>query len=254
MNLFDTHVHLTDEKFNADRQEIINHFDENKIVGVVEASTDEADSKAAVSLATSNPRVFAAVGVHPHEAEDVSKNYLDVIADLLNQEKVVALGEIGLDFHYDFSPRDIQQKVFVEQLKLAKDMNKPVIIHSREATKVMMDTLKSFGKISGVMHCFSGSKETAEELIKLGFHISFTGTLTFNNATKVREAFMAVPLDHVMAETDCPYLAPVPMRGKRNEPKFVQYVIEKMAELHEITPEAMADFNINNAKAFFNIS
>ena len=253
MMLFDTHVHLTDKRFDADRQDLVDRFEQDNILGVIEAATDEKDSKAAAALARQNEKVYAAAGVHPHDAEGVSETYLEVLADLLKQKKVVAVGEIGLDFHYDFSPRDMQQRVFTEQLKLAKELNKPVIIHSREATKVMLDTLKPFGQINGVMHCFSGSQESALEFLKLGLYISFTGTLTFDNARNVREAFLAVPPDRVMAETDCPYLAPVPMRGKRNEPKFVRYVIEKMAELRNIAPEEMAALNIENAKQLFGI-
>ena len=252
--LFDTHVHLTDDRFDKDRQAIIDRFGADGICGVIEAATDVADSKAAAALAQENDKIYAAAGVHPHDAEGVSKTYLDDLSDLLNQKKVVAVGEIGLDFHYDFSPRDVQQRVFTEQLTLAKEMNKPVIIHSREATQQMMDTLKSFGQISGVMHCFSGSKETALALLKFGLYISFTGTLTFDNAKKVRDAFMAVPSDRVMAETDCPYLAPVPMRGKRNEPKYVKYVIEKMATLRNIPAKDMSALNIENAKRLFNLS
>lgn len=251
--LFDTHVHLTDEKFDADRTDIIARFNDDHILGVIQAATDEADSKAASALAQTSDKIYASAGVHPHEACGVSNGYLGVIETLLKQEKTVALGEIGLDFHYDFSPRDVQQRVFKEQLMLAKDLNMPVIIHSREASKVMLDTLRPFGSIKGVVHCFSGSRETALELIKLGLHLSFTGSLTFENAKNVKDAFLALPLDRVMAETDCPYLSPVPVRGSRNEPKNVRYVLEKMAALKDIPPEGMADINIANAKALFGV-
>lgn len=253
MKLFDTHVHLTDDRFNADRQAVIDAFPDENILGVIEAATDEAGSKAAVKLAEANVRVNAAVGVHPHEAKDVSSDYIDIIGKLAKSKKVVAVGEIGLDYHYDFSPRNIQQDVFKAQIALAKDLDLPVIIHSREATKDMMDILNLFAPLKGVVHCFSGSRETALETIKLGLHVSFTGTLTFEGARKVQEAFLALPLTRIMAETDSPYLAPVPVRGKRNEPKYVRYVIEKMAELKNIQAEEMADINIENAKNLFGV-
>ena len=251
--LFDTHVHLTSERFDSDRQAVIDAFPEENILGVVEAASDEADSKAAVELAEANTRIYAAVGVHPHEAKDVSKDYIHVLERLAESKKVVAIGEIGLDYHYDFSPRDLQQMVFKAQIALAKDLGLPIIIHSREATKDTMDILSSFAPLKGVVHCFSGSKETALETIKLGLHVSFTGTLTFSNARKVQEAFLALPINRIMAETDCPYLAPVPVRGKRNEPKYVRYVIEKMAELKNMDTEAIAKINIENAKALFGV-
>lgn len=253
MKLLDTHVHLTDDRFDADRQAVIDAFETDNILCVIEAATDESDAKAAVELAKTNARIYAAVGIHPHEAKDASERYLEVLADLAKNPKVVAIGEIGLDYHYDISPRDIQKRTFKDQIALAKELDLPIIIHSREATKDTMDILKSFAPLKGVVHCFSGSKETALETLRLGLHISFTGTLTFSNAHKVQEAFMAVPLDRVMAETDGPYLAPVPVRGKRNEPKYVKHVIEKMAELHGLDPEKMADINIENAKNLFGV-
>ncbi len=253
MTLFDTHVHLTDERFDADRQAVIDNFEAEQILGVIEAATDEADSAAAVKLACANARVYAAVGVHPHAAKDVSKDYVNILGRLADSQKVVAIGEIGLDYHYDFSPRDVQQAVFKAQIALAKDLKLPIIIHSREATKDMMDILAAFAPLSGVVHCFSGSKETALESIKLGLHVSFTGSLTFDNARKVQEAFIALPMDRVMAETDGPYLAPVPVRGKRNEPKYVRHVIEKMAALRNMDADEVAKINIENAKALFGV-
>jgi TatD DNase family protein len=253
MKLFDTHAHITDKKFDGDRQELIDNFEKDNVIGMIEAGTDIANSKIAAKLAEENNLVYAAAGVHPHNANETAAEFIDELKILLNRPKVVAVGEIGLDFHYDFSPREIQKKVFYGQLCLARDMDMPVILHSREATKPMMDMLKSMGKVKGVMHCFSGSEETAIECAKLGLHISFTGTLTFPNASNVRDAFMTVPLDKIMAETDCPYLSPVPKRGKRNEPKYVKYVLEKMAELREISVDEMGNINTENAKTLFDI-
>ncbi len=251
--LFDTHAHMLDKKFDNDRQDIIDSFEADDILAIIEAGTNIADSKAAAKMAMDNKRVYAASGIHPHDAMDAGDNYIDELGHLLSQEKVVALGEIGLDFYYDSPPRETQQDVFYKQLCLAKDLNMPVILHSRSATQQMMNTLKKFDKIDGVVHCFSSSAETAKECLILGLHISFTGTLTFNNAVNVRDAFSVVPLDRVMAETDCPYMSPVPKRGKRNEPKYVEHVLRKMAELREIEFEKMCDINIDNAKNLFKI-
>jgi len=251
--LFDTHAHILSEKFDHDRQDIIDTFESDDILAIIEAGTNIKNSIAATKLANENERIYAASGIHPHDSRSAEANYLDELSRLLSQDKVVALGEIGLDFHYDFSPRDTQHDVFYNQLCLAKEMGKPVILHSREATQQMMETLKKFDKIDGVMHCFSGSVETAKECLKLGLHISFTGTLTFANAHKVREAFDAVPLDRIMAETDCPYMSPPPKRGKRNEPKNVRFVLMKMAALKNISFEKMCEINIENAKNLFKV-
>jgi TatD DNase family protein len=253
MMLFDTHTHLSDTQFDTDRQDIIDSFCAEDIAGIIEVGTDITDSTFAAKLAVENHRVYAAAGIHPHEASKANADYLDALSDMLCQKKVVAVGEIGLDFHYDFSPRDVQQAVFEDQLALAADLDMPVIIHSREATLPMMNTLKKFSKLKGVMHCFSGSVETAKECVKLGLYISFTGPLTFKNAAKVRNACMAVPLDRLMAETDCPYMSPVPMRGKRNEPKHVAHTLRKMAEIKNISFEKMCDINIKNAKKLFKV-
>jgi len=253
MKLFDTHVHLLSERYEQSAQSMVDAFSDSGIVGVIEASSDEVYSKKAVALAEANDSVYCAVGVHPHDAKDASKNYIQVIGDLAKSQKVVAIGEIGLDYHYDFSPRNIQMRVFREQIELAKSLDKPIIIHSREATKDTLDALKSLAPVKGVVHCFGGSAETARILIDMGLYISFTGTLTFKNAHKVVEAFLAIPMDRVMAETDCPYMTPEPFRGKTNVPKYVRFVIEKMAALKGISAEDMAAQNIQNAKACFGV-
>jgi len=253
MTLFDTHAHLVSSRFDDDRQAVIDAYAGDGLLGSIEVGDDLANSKKAVALAEANPLIYAAVGVHPHEAKDVSEDYIQTLSALAAHPKVVAIGEIGLDYHYDFSPREVQQAVFKAQIALAKQLSLPIIIHTREATKDTLDILASFAPLSGVVHCFSGSKETALEMVKMGLHISFTGSVTFKNAKKVQEAFMALPLDRLMAETDSPYLSPEPMRGKRNQPKYVGYVIEKMAALKNISPDEMADINIENAKKLFGV-
>ncbi len=253
MRLFDTHVHLLDGRFDKDRQELIKTLPESGMVGMIECATDEKTSIKAAQLAKDTEFIYAAVGIHPHVAAKTSANYLKNIEELAAQPKVIAIGEIGLDYHYDFSPRDIQKKVFEEQLILAKKLGFPVALHMRESTQDMMSILKEHKGLKGVMHCFSGSAETAEQCVKLGLCVSFTGTVTFKNAKKTIDAAAAVPLGSLMAETDCPYLSPEPIRGKRNNPANVRYVLEKLAEIKGVSFQEMCEANIQNAKELYNI-
>lgn len=253
MRLFDTHAHLLDRKFDVDRQILINTLSESGLVGVIECGTDVRESKRAAALAESAPYLYAAVGVHPHESNDAQNDFIIKIEALARQEKVIAIGEIGLDYYYDFSPKETQRKVFEKQLELAKKLGLPVAIHMRESTQDMLSILEEHKGLSGVVHCFSGSAETAEILIGMGLNISFTGSVTFNNARKVVEAAAVVPLDKLMAETDCPYLSPEPVRGTRNNPANVKFVIQKLASIKGISFEDMCEANINNAKRLYNI-
>lgn len=253
MRLFDTHAHLLDKRFDEDRQAVIDALPGRGVVGMIEVGCDIRDSARAAALAAQTDYIYAAVGVHPHEAAETEDDYLDELEALAAQPKVVAIGEIGLDYHYDFSPRDVQQKVFAEQLALARRLDIPIALHMREATADTMGILRDFEGIRGVMHCFSGSAETALECIKMGLCVSFTGVVTFQNARKTIEAVEAVPLESLMAETDCPYLSPEPMRGKRNDPGNVRYVIEKLAEIKNISFEEMCEINIRNTKELYDI-
>ena len=254
MRLFDTHAHLLDERFDDDRDALIAELPKRGIVGVVEIGTDLTDSTKAAALAAKIDYIYAAVGVHPHEAKDAAPDYLDRLRSLAAQKKVVAIGEIGLDYHYDFSPRDVQKRVLEQQLELARELDLPVVLHMREATQDMMGILRTHRGIRGVMHCFSGSAETAEQCVALGLFVSFTGTVTFKNAKKTINAARVVPMDRIMAETDCPYLSPEPVRGRRNDPGNVRYVLEKLADIKGVSTGAMCDINIANAKEFYNIS
>ncbi|MFY9214005.1 MAG: TatD family hydrolase [Tissierellaceae bacterium] len=251
----DSHVHLDDKRFDEDRDILIKSLRDNDVELVVNIGADLETSINSVELANKYNNVFATIGVHPHSAIEVTEETLDKFREMAKNEKVVAIGEIGLDFYYDNSPRDDQRKWFKEQLKLAKELDLPVVIHSREATQETYDTIKEAqdGSLRGVLHCFSGSKEVAMEYIKLDFYISLAGPVTFKNARVAKEVAAAVPLDKLLIETDCPYLAPEPNRGKRNEPKFVRYVAEKIAEIKNIPVEEVARQTRTNAKELFGI-
>lgn len=253
MRLFDTHAHLLDKRFDKDRESLIGSLPGLGLVGMIEVGTDLKDSRAAAKMAAQTDYIYAAAGIHPHEAENASPSALSEIEELVRQPKVIAIGEIGLDYHYDFSPRDVQKKMFERQLDLAQRIGLPVILHMRESTEDMLSILRAFKGIRGVMHCFSGSAETAEQCIDLGLCISFTGTVTFKNARKTVEAAKAVPLESLMAETDCPYLSPEPMRGRRNDPSNVQYVLRKLAGIKGVSFEEMCDINIQNAKGLYGV-
>lgn len=252
----DSHAHLDDDRFDDDREILIESLRANNIDLVFNIGADIKTSKASVELAKKYDHIYAVVGIHPHDAEDAEDNYLDILRELSLEEKVVAIGEIGLDFYYDNSPRDIQRKVFKEQLKLAKELNLPVVIHTRDASQETFDILKEAGKdgsLRGIMHCYSGSVEMAKEYIKLGFYISIAGPVTFKNSRVVKDVAKEIPLDKLLIETDCPYLSPEPHRGKRNEPKLVKHTAEKIAEIRGISLEELAKATSENTKRIFNI-
>ena len=253
MQLFDTHAHLLSERFDEDRHILIERQPSLGIVGVIEIGTTLEDSEAAAKLAMQTDYIYAAVGVHPHDAKDAPSDYIAQLEALIMQPKVVAIGEIGLDYHYDFSPRDVQQKVFSAQLDLAQRHNLPVAIHMREATQDTLSILREHKGLIGVMHCFSGSAETAQILIDMGLCISFTGSVTFKNAKKTVDAAATVPLNRLMAETDCPYLSPEPIRGQRNDPSNVRYVLQRLSEIKGITFDEMCRINIENVKGLYGI-
>ncbi len=253
--LIDSHVHLDDKKFDGDRERLIENFRNNNIELVINIGADLESSVASVDLADKYDVIYAAVGVHPHSASEVNTLVMEKLRELTQNKKVVAIGEIGLDFFYDNSPRDVQRKWFKEQLKLAKELDLPVIIHSRDATQETFDILKNNqdGNVRGVLHSFSGSPEMAIQYTKMGFYISIGGPVTFKNAKVVREVAGIVPLDKILIETDCPYLTPEPYRGKRNEPVYVKYTAEKIAEVRGISYEELVKATNENAKRLFKI-
>ncbi|MDX9916686.1 MAG: TatD family hydrolase [Gudongella sp.] len=252
----DSHVHLDDPRFDEDRDRIIQELSKEGIDTVINIGADKQTSYASVELAEKYDNIYAVIGVHPHSASDVVTEGLDWLKELSKNEKVVAIGEIGLDFYYDNSPRDLQRKYFLEQLDIAKELDLPVVIHTRDAAKETFDILKeaaSDGKLKVLMHCYSGSAEMAMDYVKLGFYIALGGAVTFKNARVPREVAAAVPLGNLMVETDCPYLTPEPFRGRRNEPKHVKLVAEKIAEIKGISTEELAKATAENARKFFGI-
>ena len=254
MKLFDTHTHLLDERFSEDRETVLAKLAEQGIEYIVECSPDIAGSIRAAALAKEHHAVYAAVGIHPHSAQEWDERSKEVLRSLSKEQKVVAIGEIGLDYHYDFSPREAQKTAFTQQIELAMELDLPIVVHSREATLDTMTILKQYPGLRGEMHCFSGSAQTARELVDMGFYIAFGGALTFKNARKTIEAAQAVPMERLLLETDCPYMTPVPLRGKRNEPAYVRYVAEKMAEVKGMDAQEVARKTLENAKRFFGIS
>lgn len=255
MEFIDTHAHLYDPAFDEDREEVINRYREAGGKELICVSFDLDSISKAVELAEKYDFMYASAGVHPHDAKGIPGNYLDLLFDWGRHPKVVALGEMGLDYYRDLSPRETQRRVFREQLSLAREIGKPVIIHDREAHEDLLDILRKdgVGEAGGVMHCFSGDREMARECINLGFYISLAGPVTFKNARKLKEVAASVPLDRLLVETDCPYLAPEPRRGRRNEPAFVKYVVEHVAQLRDMAPDELASATGANARKLFGL-
>lgn len=251
-NIFDSHAHYDDEKFSPDRDELLKKIFDSGVVGIVNCGSDLKSSITSLNLATKYKNIYAAAGIHPHEAESVGKNDLLLIADMLNDKKCVAVGEIGLDYHYDFSPRDVQKSVFEQQLRLAKEKDLPVIIHDREAHEDTMLLLKKY-RPKGVVHCFSGSVEMAKEVVKFGMYIGLGGAVTFKNAKKPVSVAAVVPEDRLLIETDCPYMAPIPHRGERNDSSLIPFTAEIIAAIRGITAQQVLDITHKNAKELFNI-
>jgi len=253
MAIFDTHAHLLDEAFDEDREKLLTELPQMGMAGMVEIGVDVDWSRKAAALAAEHAFIYASAGVHPHEASGAKEGFTGELRELLLRPEVVAIGEIGLDYHYDYSPREVQQSVFEAQLRLAKETNKPVIIHMRKAYEDTMALLKKYKGLRGVMHCYSGSLETAKEALKLGYFISFSGSVTFKNAVNLQPVAEYVPLERILAETDCPYLSPEPFRGRRNDPSRVRYVLEKLADLKKISYDDICAINIKNARELFGL-
>jgi len=250
---FDTHAHYCDKRFNDDRDELLGSMLESGVSLILNAGSSLRSSKLSVELANKYPFVYASVGVHPHDAKSMDDNTIDELQQLLSDPKAMAVGEIGLDYHYDFSPRDVQKKRFREQLELAKCLHKPVIVHERESLQDTLDVIREYKDLRGVLHCFSGSWETAKMVLDLGWYLSFGGVITFKNARRALEVVEKMPFDRMMLETDCPYLAPEPMRGRRNSSLNLQYIAEKVAEVRGITKDEVARVTTENGKRFFDI-
>lgn len=257
--LIDTHVHLDDPKFDADRDAVIQRAAASGVEAFVTIGCDLATSRAAVALADRYPSVYAAVGVHPHEAKQVGDGWYEDLRRLAAHPKVRAYGEIGLDYHYNHSAPHEQRARFREQVLIAKDLRLPIIVHTREAQEDTITILKEekASDVGGIFHCFSGDAWLAKDALDLGFLLSFSGVVTFQNAAMLRDIVKTVPLDRILIETDCPYLTPVPHRGKRNEPAYVAYVAEKLAEVKGLAgTEGIAEIGrltTANARRLFKI-
>ena len=252
-NIFDVHAHYDDEKFDEDREELLGSLPSMGVKGIVNASVDIATARRAIEFSEKYPFMYAAVGIHPENLEGLPENYLNILADLYeNNKKVVAIGEIGLDYYWDI-PKEPQLKVFEDQLKLALELDAPVIIHDREAHADTMRILKKYTPKKVLLHCYSGSAEMLKEVMKLGAFISLGGVVTFKNARVPVEVAEAVPLERLLLETDCPYLSPVPFRGKRNSSEKIAFTAERIAEIKGMDAQALIDVTTNNAEEFFGI-
>lgn len=251
LKIFDSHSHYTDEMFEKDRSELLAGFPEKGVVRCMVAASDIGSAKQGIALAEEFPElVITAVGVHP-ECTDTADDYLDTLRRLSEHPSVKAIGEIGLDYHYDGYDRDLQIRLLREQLTLAKELDLPVILHCRDATEDMLKILREFLPLQGVMHCFSGSAETAEEVLAMGLYIGFTGVVTFANAKKPLAALRAVPLERLLIETDCPYMAPVPYRGKRCDSTMLTETAAVMAREKGISVEELCRITAENAEKLF---
>lgn len=253
--LIDTHAHLNAIQYQEDLEEVIERAQSEGVEIIVVVGFDRETITRAIELADTYEFIYATVGWHPVDAIDMTDEDLKWIEELCSHPKVVALGEMGLDYYWDKSPKDIQKEVFRKQIALAKKVKLPIIIHNREATADIIEILEeeNASEVGGIMHCFTGSVEVAKQCMDMNFYISFGGPVTFKNAKKPKEVAAEIPLDRLLIETDCPYLTPHPFRGKRNEPSYVKYVAEQIAELKGVTFEEIAQKTSDNAKRFFGI-
>lgn len=251
--LFDTHAHYYDQAFDPDRAEVLAALPQEGVGLVLCPGCNLESTRESIRLAEEYPFLYAAAGLHPEEALNQPEDWLAQIEELAKHPKVKAIGEIGLDYYWKEVPRDLQKEVFRTQLELAEKLDMPVIVHDREAHADCLAIVKEFPNVRGVFHCYSGSAEDAKTLVKLGWHLSFTGTITFKNARKAPEVIAAVPLDRIMVETDAPYMAPTPFRGKRCDSRYVYRMAETIAEIKGISREEAERITTENGKRLFEI-
>ena len=253
-NIFDTHAHYYDNRFDSDREELLATLPEQGVSLVLEAGCDMRTSRWGVEYSKKYSHMYCSVGIHPSDAGTVSKEdgYLQELETLSREKKVVAIGEIGLDYHYLDYSKEVQMVRFAEQLELARDLDLPVIIHDRDAHADVLEMIKKY-RPKGIVHCFSGSKEMAAELVKLGMYIGFTGVLTFSNARRALEAVDVIPMDRLLLETDCPYMAPVPFRGRRCDSRLIVHHAEVMARIKGIDTQKMIDIANENGRRVYGI-
>lgn len=241
--IFDSHAHYDDEEFDNDRKEVLEELKNEGVIGIMNCSSSYKSIAKTCELINTYDFIYGAVGIHPENADEFKDEMLDEFKDIIKKNpKVKAIGEIGLDYYWDENPdKEIQKDVFRKHMKLAEELNVPVIIHDRDAHEDTLNIIKEFPNVKGVVHCFSGSVEFAKECLKLGYYIGVTGVVTFKNAKKVVKVVKEVPVERLLVETDCPYMAPEPNRGKRNKSSYIKYVIEKISEIKEINPK---EFNL----------
>jgi TatD DNase family protein len=251
--IFETHAHLDDERYNEDRSEFILGLKAKDIELIVNVGADIQTSKNTIELANKYDFIYGAIGVHAHSAKDLSNDDLNWIKTSASLDKIVAIGEIGLDYYYDMSEREIQRFWFEQQIQLAKEVRLPIIIHSRDAAKDTMDIVKDSKaeEVGGVVHCFSYSYELAKEYVDMGFYIGVGGVITFNNSKKLKEVVEKIPLEFIVLETDCPYLTPVPHRGKRNSPEYISLIAQKVAEIKSIEYDEVVSATNRNARKLY---
>ncbi len=253
--LFDSHAHYNDEKFKEDVDELLSSMPENNVGLILNSCSDISEIPDILKLCEKYPFIYASIGVHPHEVENLTEADMDVLKEYSKHSKVKAIGEIGLDYFYDFSPRETQKKWFARQVELAKELKLPVVIHDRDAHKDSMDILRehNISEVGGVFHCYAGSVEMAREILGWGMYIAFGGSLTFKKSVKPKEVAAYVPLDRIVIETDCPYLTPEPHRGKRNSSLYIHYVAEMLAQIKGVSVETIENATFENAKKLFKI-
>lgn len=253
--LIDSHAHLTDRKLMSDLRGVLERASEAEVEAIVTVGADPADTRAVAKLVEETPGVYGTVGVHPHDAKDLTEDVLAEMAEFATAERIVAIGETGLDFYRDLSPRDRQEIAFAQQIQLAQELGLPLVVHSRDAHERTMAILEreSGGEVRGVMHCFSGDQAIADRVLALGMHIGIAGPVTYPNARGLREVVGHVPLERLMVETDCPYLTPQKYRGKRNEPAYVMYVAEAVAEVKGLSFDEVARVTSRNTSALFGL-
>lgn len=252
-SIFESHAHYDDDQFDVDRDMLLTSLPERGIETVVNIGASLESCKRTLEIAKQYKHVYAAIGVHPDEVGSLNEETFEWLKKQFGEEKVVAVGEIGLDYYWDKESREIQKKWFIAQLHLAKELDLPVVIHSREATEETLNIMKEYGQGKGVIHCFSGSVEIAREYVKMGYYLGVGGVVTFKNSRVLKEVVEAMPLSSLVLETDCPYLAPVPNRGKRNDSTMLQYVAQEIAQIKGITYEEVVEVTRKNGKELYGI-
>lgn len=252
--IFESHAHYDAEQFNEDRNELLAGMAEAGVETIVNIAADLEGCKSSVELAGEYDFIYATVGVHPDRVDELNEDTFKWMSDLADSPKVVAIGEIGLDYYWDKVDRGVQKKWFIDQLNLAREKQLPIVIHSREATQDTLEIIKEHGRdLTGVVHCFSGSAEVAMEYVKMGYYIGVGGVVTFKNGKKLREVVEAVPLESILLETDCPYLSPEPNRGKRNDSRNIEYIAKEVASVKRITYEEVLEVTNRSGKEMYGI-